>query len=626
MRRPRRGGGLRPLLLLLLPFAALLSVATFSLHSPDRFLVTITARRPSSSPRHLHRLAVSSLDARALGLGAAPPLHATAARAFRSGGRLLRDVLSSAPATPPSGAVGATRCPPSVALSGARLRGTGGGFALSLPCGLELGSHVTVAIVVRSLILLTCGAVDGLVKCEEWSGNIGDTSEELKRLWLQNRIAGQKSRNWIDWPYPFMEDELFVLTLSIGLEGYHFHVDGKHVTSFPYRVGFVLEDATILSVIGDIDVQSIVAGSLPTAHPSIVQRHLELLTELKAPPLAEENVELFIGILSAGNHFTERMAARRSWMSSVRNSSSTVARFFVAVNGRREVNEDLLKEADFFGDIVIVPFVDSYDLVVLKTIAICDYAARVVPAKYVMKCDDDTFVRLDSVMAEVKKISDGKSFYLGNMNYFHRPLREGKWAVSYEEWPIEEYPPYADGAGYIVSSDIANFVASEMEKGRLNLFKMEDVSVGMWVGRFNSSGNAVAYAHSPRFCQSGCADDYLTAHYQSPAQIACLWEKLRQGRPQCCNASIVVSSTPDRNVCKIRPPLLLHKPSGTCTTCRDKRGGARLLLWLVRPGRADGPTLLTCALSGWLDVLSASVFLAVASSAATVQRAAVPSY
>lgn len=333
-----------------------------------------------------------------------------------------------------------------------------------------------------------------------------------------------------------MEDELFVLTLSTGLEGYHFHVDGKHVTSFPYRVGFVLEDATILSVFGDIDVQSVVAGSLPTAHPSIVQRNLELLTELKAPPLAEENVELFIGILSAGSHFTERMAARRSWMSSVRNSSSAVARFFVAVNGRREVNEDLLREADFFGDIVIVPFVDSYDLVVLKTIAICDYAARVVPVKYVMKCDDDTFVRLDSVMAEVKKISDGKSFYLGNMNYFHRPLREGKWAVSYEEWPIEEYPPYADGAGYIVSSDIANFVASEMEKGRLNLFKMEDVSMGMWVGRFNSSGNAVAYVHSPRLCQSGCTDDYLTAHYQSPAQMVCLWEKLRQGRPQCCNA------------------------------------------------------------------------------------------
>ncbi|OEL33004.1 Hydroxyproline O-galactosyltransferase GALT6 [Dichanthelium oligosanthes] len=404
MRRPRRaGGGLRPLLLLI-PFAALLSVATLSLHSPDRLLiVTDTARQPSS-PSRLHRLSVSVLDVRAL--DAAPPFHAAAARAFRSGGSLLRDVLSSpssnAPAPPPAGTVGATRCPASI---------------------------------------LTCGTVDGLVKCEEWAGNIGDASEELRRLWSQNLVAGQKSRNWIDWPYPFKEDELFVLTLSAGLEGYHFHVNGKHATSFPYRV-----------------------------------------------------------------------------------------------NGRREVNEDLMKEADFFGDIVIVPFVDSYDLVVLKTIAICDYVARVVPAKYVMKCDDDTFIRLDSVMAEVKKISDDKSLYLGNMNYYHRPLREGKWAVSYEEWPREEYPPYADGAGYIVSSDIANFVASEMEKGRLTLFKMEDVSMGMWVGRFDGSRNAVAYVHSPRFFQSGCVDDYLTAHYQSPAQMVCLWEKLRQGRPQCCNA------------------------------------------------------------------------------------------
>ncbi|CAN6303956.1 unnamed protein product [Urochloa humidicola] len=599
MSRPRRagaGGRLRPLLLLL-PFAALLSVATFSLHSPDRRLLVIDApRRQPPSFRHVHRLSVPSL-----GAAAAPPLHAVAARAFRNGGRLLRDVLSSpspsfsAPAPPPADTA---RCPASVTRSGAELRAAGGGVLLPLPCGLALGSHVTVvgaprrrapgatvaqfAVELRgegdgdaaSRILhfnprlrgdwsgrpvieqntrfrgqwgpaLRCEGrrsrpdeetVDGLVKCEEWSGNIGGASEELKRSWLRNHISGQKSRTMIDWPYPFMGGELFVLTLNAGLEGYHFHVDGKHVTSFPYRVGFVLEDASILSVIGDIDVQSIVAGSLPTTHPSIVQRNLELLTELKAPPLAEGDVELFIGILSAGNHFTERMAARRSWMSSVRNSSSTVARFFVALNGRREVNEDLLKEADFFGDIVIVPFVDSYDLVVLKTIAICDYAARVVPAKYVMKCDDDTFVRLDSVMAEIKKISGSKGLYLGNMNYYHRPLRDGKWAVSYEEWPQEEYPPYADGAGYIVSSDIANFVAFEMEKGRLNLFKMEDVSMGMWVGRFNGSGNAMAYVHSPRFCQSGCVDDYLTAHYQSPAQMVCLWEKLWQGRPLCCNA------------------------------------------------------------------------------------------
>ncbi|KAK3146421.1 hypothetical protein QOZ80_3BG0265840 [Eleusine coracana subsp. coracana] len=588
MRRPRRdGGGLRPLLLLL-PFAALLSVATVSLRSADRHFVSGTARRRASSSSR--PAIISGLDERSLD-ATSSPLHAVAARAFRSGGRLLRDVvLSSAPAPPPGAT---TRCPASVAASGS--------VSLPLPCGLTLGSHVTVVGVPRRVpgaaalvqfvvelrgegdgdaaprILhfnprlrgdwsgrpvieqntrfrgnwgpaLRCEGrrsrpdeetVDGLVKCEEWAGafHTDDASEGLNRLRLRTHGAGHENRNSMVWPYPFVEGELFVLTLNAGLEGYHVHVDGKHATSFPYRIGFVLEDATILSVNGDIDVVSVVAASLPTAHPTIIQRNLELLIEFKAPPLAEDHVELFIGILSAGNHFTERMALRRSWMSSVRNSSKTVARFFVALNGRNEVNEDLKKEADFFGDIVIVPFEDSYDLVVLKTVAICDYVANVVRAKYVMKCDDDTFVRLDSLMAEVKKIPEGKSFYLGNMNYYHRPLREGKWAVSYEEWPFEAYPPYADGAGYIFSSNTANFVVSEMEKGKLNLFKMEDVSMGMWVGKFNSSSrNAMEYVHNDKFCQSGCEDGYLTAHYQSPVQMVCLWEKLGQGSPHCCNA------------------------------------------------------------------------------------------
>ena len=52
-------------------------------------------------------------------------------------------------------------------------------------------------------------------------------------------------------------------------------------------------------------------------------------------------------------------------------------------------------------------------------------------AKYIMKGDDDTFVRVDSVINEAKKFGD-KSLYIGNMNYYHKPLRNGKWAVTYE--------------------------------------------------------------------------------------------------------------------------------------------------------------------------------------------------
>ncbi|KAL7164013.1 hypothetical protein ACSBR2_040008 [Camellia fascicularis] len=175
--------------------------------------------------------------------------------------------------------------------------------------------------------------VDGQVKCEKWIRDDDNHSEESKTIWWLNRLIGRTTKVTVDWPYPFVEDKLFVLSLSAGLEGYHINVDGRHVTSFPYRTGFTLEDATGLCIKGDVDVHSIFAGSLPTSHPSFApQKHLEMLTKWKAPPLPDWDVELFIGILSAGNHFAERMAARKSWMQHpLIKSLNVVARFVVAL-------------------------------------------------------------------------------------------------------------------------------------------------------------------------------------------------------------------------------------------------------------------------------------------------------
>ncbi|KAL7132950.1 hypothetical protein ABFS83_12G109500 [Erythranthe nasuta] len=379
--------------------------------------------------------------------------------------------------------------------------------------------------------------VDGQVKCEKWNRDDDSGSEESKATWWLKRLIGRTKKVTVDWPFPFAENKLFVLTLIAGLEGYHINVDGRHISSFPYRTGFTLEDATGLFMNGDVHIHSIFAASLPTSHPSTAPRkQLELSSKWKAPKIPTEPVELFIGILSAGNHFAERMAVRKSWMQyKTVKSANVVTRFFVAMHARKEVNVELMKESEYFGDIVLVPYMDNYDLVVLKTIAICEYGVRTVAAKYIMKCDDDTFVRIDAVIMELNKIESGRSFYVGNINYYHKPLRHGKWAVTYEEWPEEAYPPYANGPGYIVSSDIAQYIVSEFEEHKLRLFKMEDVSMGMWVEQFNSS-RAVEYVHSLKFCQFGCIEGYYTSHYQSPRQMTCLWHKLQlHGKPLCCN-------------------------------------------------------------------------------------------
>ncbi|TQD85353.1 hypothetical protein C1H46_029095 [Malus baccata] len=357
--------------------------------------------------------------------------------------------------------------------------------------------------------------VDGFERCEKWMRNdMVDLKESKTKTtsWFK-RFIGREQKPEITWPFPFTEGRLFILTIRAGVDGFHVSVGGRHLTSFPYRMGFTLQDATGLAIKGDVDVHSVYATSLPTSHPSFSpQRVLEMAEKWKARPLPKSPIRLFIGVLSATNHFAERMA-----------------------NPRKEVNHMLKKEAAYFGDIVILPFMDRYELVVLKTISICEFGAQNVTAAYIMKCDDDTFIRVDTVLKEIGGIPSEKSLYMGNLNLLHRPLRSGKWAVTYEEWPEEVYPPYANGPGYVISIDIAKFIISQHVSRSLRLFKMEDVSMGMWVEQFNSTTAVVQYSHNWKFCQYGCMDNYFTAHYQSPRQMICLWDKLAGGRARCCN-------------------------------------------------------------------------------------------
>ena len=77
--------------------------------------------------------------------------------------------------------------------------------------------------------------VDGSVKCEKWIRDDDEGPKESKTTWWLNRFICREMKPTMDWSFPFAEDRLFVLTLRARLEGYHMNVDGRHVTSFPYR-------------------------------------------------------------------------------------------------------------------------------------------------------------------------------------------------------------------------------------------------------------------------------------------------------------------------------------------------------------------------------------------------------
>ncbi|CAL5430452.1 unnamed protein product [Camellia sinensis] len=232
--------------------------------------------------------------------------------------------------------------------------------------------------------------------------------------------------------FPFVEGNPFTATLWVGLEGFHMTVNGRHETSFAYRKKLEPWLVSGVKVAGGLDLISALAKGLP------VSEDLDLIVDvehLKAPPIFKKRLEMLIGVFSTGNNFERRMALRRSWMQYEAIRSGNVAvRFFIGLHKNKQVNFQLWKEAQAYGDIQLMPFVDYYSLLTLKTVAICILGTQILPAKYIMKTDDDAFVRVDEVLSSLKgkKVSNGLLYGLISFESSLHRDKDNKWYISAE--------------------------------------------------------------------------------------------------------------------------------------------------------------------------------------------------
>ncbi|KAI3433043.1 uncharacterized protein J3R85_007228 [Psidium guajava] len=374
--------------------------------------------------------------------------------------------------------------------------------------------------------------VDELDQCNKMVGNDDNRARSNSSKLSPTRKDGSTSRRY----FPFKQGYLSVATLRVGSEGIQMTVDGKHITSFAYRETLEPWLVSEVKISGDLKLISVLASGLPTSEDS---DHTTDLESLKSVPLPRERqLDLFIGVFSTANNFKRRMAVRRTWMQYAAVRSGAVAvRFFVGLHKNQIVNEELWNEARTYGDVQLMPFVDYYNLITWKTLAICIFGTKVHVAKYIMKTDDDAFVRVDEVLASLSRINSKSGLLYGLINSDSRPHRntDSKWYISPEEWPEASYPPWAHGPGYVVSHDIASAVHKKYQDGRLKMFKLEDVAMGIWIADMKKSGLEVHYENEGRVYNEGCKDGYVVAHYQGPREMLCLWQKLQEAkRATCC--------------------------------------------------------------------------------------------
>ena len=238
---------------------------------------------------------------------------------------------------------------------------------------------------------------------------------------------------------------------------------------------------------------------------------------------------LVVLILSAPDHQEHREVIRQTWLSGPFQEDVKVYFSFGTKSLLPETVAALEYENSINGDILFMPnVIDAYSNLAEKVLQSFVWLNANIKFDFVFKGDDDTFVRMEKLIDELKNKPE-KRVYWGFFDGRAKVKKFGKWAEP--DWVLcDNYLPYARGGGYVLSEDMIEYIARNSHQ--LKLFNSEDVSVGAWLAPIE-----VDRIHDPRFDTEyksrGCFNTYIVTHKQSPKDMEEKHENLKKKGRMC---------------------------------------------------------------------------------------------
>jgi len=182
--------------------------------------------------------------------------------------------------------------------------------------------------------------------------------------------------------------------------------------------------------------------------------------------------------------FHSREVIRNTWYKGLRDSKDVMLRFAIGTAGLVDINvvNKLATENRTFGDLIYFDkHKESKMALTEKTLLMMQWADCNVQFSYFLKCDDETFVFIDKLIAELKKRPLATRLYYGLIRNNSKPHQSGPWAD--KKWKLgSTYLPYALGGGYILSSDLIKLIVENIDY--LQWHPNEDTAVGSWLAPY----------------------------------------------------------------------------------------------------------------------------------------------
>lgn len=316
--------------------------------------------------------------------------------------------------------------------------------------------------------------------------------------------------------------------------------------------------------------------TLSVVHVKHCENSIDYLHSTSDPNLSASSIFLVIIILSAPKNIDQRNAIRQTWLNlkpkidespkpdfisndfefdqhgflfqdSIYQQSSSLTDFKAKLTTSRykPLQKDL--DVEILHYFVIgnenLPFIEStalnkehakyHDLLLLndlhdsyanltrKLVKTVQAVSNMESFEYMLKTDDDTYVKLDYLIEDLHKYDKQMKrqqstangvrpeLYWGYFNGRANIKTRGQWKETNFNL-CERYLPYALGGGYVLSKNLVHFIAQNHRT--LSQYKSEDVSVGIWL----STQRNVYKKHDVRFDTAAmprkCQNYHIVVH------------------------------------------------------------------------------------------------------------------
>ena len=255
-----------------------------------------------------------------------------------------------------------------------------------------------------------------------------------------------------------------------------------------------------------------------------------------SPSKKKKEYLLAVMVLSTPNEngTIRRQVVRETWKKEVEAIEPRVIILFVLGTAGLEKGAifSLESEQAKHNDLLLLENLkDDYHNLTQKVLNMLVWADNHLHFSYLLKCDEDTYVRVKEIVSELNKRKSMDSLYWGYFIGSAYVFQSGKFAEN--NWFLcDHYLPYAYGGGYIISSNLVHRIAVSADD--LQLYNNEDVSVAVWLSAYKAERKHDSHFNTEELSR-GCNNKHLLSSQQTIAEMRRKHQLLLRsaGREQC---------------------------------------------------------------------------------------------